>query len=222
VNAIRSQVLIYNGDQERHLLEAQIDEMRHELKQVYVRLQQEETSSIDSRNGNTTTPASVLGEQTFDTGVACRAHTSAGTYPPATAHAGDSTSLLHVPAHVQRSLGTAHSHTPPIEGEVSVQARVFGATGKRAREWRRVYACVAAGKIAMYERAADRHSTACMPRLVIDISYIFHVRPVTSADMRSAPPKEIECSFQLIYDFHPDRQLHDLSIISEQHVSKCD
>jgi hypothetical protein len=212
-----ARVLIYNGDQDRQSLEAQIEDLRHELKQVYARLQQEETTSIDSLNGNGMAQSNVAGEHTNETGVTFRAH---NTYPSASTglHAGEIVSP-QVPAHVERSMstvsgGTALSLTAPIEGEVSVQARVLGATGKRAREWRRVYACVSAGKINMYERAADRYS-ACMPRLMIDVTYIFHVRPVTSADLRSASQKEIERSFQLIYDLHPDRQTHDSTNISD-------
>ncbi|XP_015781078.1 rho-associated protein kinase 1 isoform X1 [Tetranychus urticae] len=63
--------------------------------------------------------------------------------------------------------------------------------------WRKQYVVVSSRKIIFYNSEADKAKAD--PALILDLSKLFHVRPVTQGDVIRADAKEIPRIFQLLY-----------------------
>ncbi|XP_055298419.1 rho-associated protein kinase 1 [Sitodiplosis mosellana] len=68
----------------------------------------------------------------------------------------------------------------------------------RRHGWKRQYVVVSSRKIIFYNSDVDKQNT-CDPLLILDLSKVFHVRPVTQGDVIRADAKEIPRIFQLLY-----------------------
>uniref|UniRef100_A0A182LX15 Rho-associated protein kinase let-502 n=1 Tax=Anopheles culicifacies TaxID=139723 RepID=A0A182LX15_9DIPT len=64
--------------------------------------------------------------------------------------------------------------------------------------WKRQFVVVSPKRIIFYSSEQDKQNTSD-PLLIIDLSKVFHVRPVTQGDVIRADPKEIPRIFQLLY-----------------------
>ncbi|XP_052900414.1 rho-associated protein kinase 1 [Anopheles moucheti] len=64
--------------------------------------------------------------------------------------------------------------------------------------WKRQFVVVSPKRIIFYSSELDKQNTSD-PLLIIDLSKVFHVRPVTQGDVIRADPKEIPRIFQLLY-----------------------
>ncbi|XP_058127268.1 rho-associated protein kinase 1 [Anopheles ziemanni] len=64
--------------------------------------------------------------------------------------------------------------------------------------WKRQFVVVSPKRIIFYNSEQDKQNTSD-PLLIIDLSKVFHVRPVTQGDVIRADPKEIPRIFQLLY-----------------------
>ncbi|EEB18276.1 Rho-associated protein kinase, putative [Pediculus humanus corporis] len=67
----------------------------------------------------------------------------------------------------------------------------------RRHGWRKQYVVVSSKKIIFYNSESDKQNTD--PVLVLDLSKVFHVRPVTQGDVIRADAKDIPRIFQLLY-----------------------
>ncbi|RWS31733.1 rho-associated protein kinase 2-like isoform X2 [Leptotrombidium deliense] len=67
----------------------------------------------------------------------------------------------------------------------------------RRHGWRKQYVVVSSRKIIFYNSEADKAKAD--PALILDLSKLFHVRPVTQGDVIRADAKEIPRIFQLLY-----------------------
>ncbi|XP_064486905.1 rho-associated protein kinase 1-like isoform X2 [Ornithodoros turicata] len=67
----------------------------------------------------------------------------------------------------------------------------------RRHGWRRQFVVVSSRKILFYNSEADRANAD--PVVVLDLSKLFHVRPVTQGDVIRADAKDIPRIFQLLY-----------------------
>ncbi|XP_058836769.1 rho-associated protein kinase 1 [Topomyia yanbarensis] len=64
--------------------------------------------------------------------------------------------------------------------------------------WKKQFVVVSPKRIIFYSTEVDKQH-AIDPLLIIDLSKVFHVRPVTQGDVIRADPKEIPRIFQLLY-----------------------
>ncbi|EDS36200.1 rho-associated protein kinase 1 [Culex quinquefasciatus] len=64
--------------------------------------------------------------------------------------------------------------------------------------WKKQFVVVSPKRIIFYSSEVDKQNTSD-PLLIIDLSKVFHVRPVTQGDVIRADPKEIPRIFQLLY-----------------------
>ncbi|KAF6214490.1 hypothetical protein GE061_009233 [Apolygus lucorum] len=67
----------------------------------------------------------------------------------------------------------------------------------RRHGWRRIYVVVSSKKIIFYNSENEKQNTD--PFMIVDLSKVFHVRPVTQGDVIRADAKEIPRIFQLLY-----------------------
>ncbi|RWS16484.1 rho-associated protein kinase 2-like isoform X1 [Dinothrombium tinctorium] len=80
-----------------------------------------------------------------------------------------------------------------IEGWLSIPNK----KNIRRHGWRKQYVVVSSRKIIFYNSEADKAKAD--PALILDLSKLFHVRPVTQGDVIRADAKEIPRIFQLLY-----------------------
>uniref|UniRef100_W4VRL9 Rho-associated protein kinase let-502 n=1 Tax=Corethrella appendiculata TaxID=1370023 RepID=W4VRL9_9DIPT len=83
--------------------------------------------------------------------------------------------------------------------------------------WKRQFVVVSPKRIIFYSSEVDKQNTSD-PLLILDLSKVFHVRPVTQGDVIRADPKEIPRIFQLLYAGEgearrPDEQQLDVSTL---------
>jgi len=81
-----------------------------------------------------------------------------------------------------------------LEGWLSIPER----KGKKKIDWKRQYVVVSARKILFYKNDADKKSSA--PTMTLDISKLYHVRPVTQSDILRAEARDIPKIFQILYE----------------------
>ncbi|BES88550.1 Rho Binding [Nesidiocoris tenuis] len=67
----------------------------------------------------------------------------------------------------------------------------------RRHGWKKLYVVVSSKKIIFYNSESEKQNTD--PCMILDLSKVFHVRPVTQGDVIRADAKEIPRIFQLLY-----------------------
>ncbi|XP_043227647.1 rho-associated protein kinase 1-like isoform X1 [Amphibalanus amphitrite] len=77
----------------------------------------------------------------------------------------------------------------------------------RRHGWRKQYVVVSSKKIIFYGSESERERTD--PVMVLDLSKLFHVRPVTQGDVMRADPRDIPRVFQLLYAGEGSRHRRD-------------
>ncbi|KAL0273439.1 UNVERIFIED_CONTAM: hypothetical protein PYX00_006098 [Menopon gallinae] len=87
----------------------------------------------------------------------------------------------------------AYGQESRLEGWLSVPNK----QNIRRHGWRKQYVVVSSKKIIFYNSESDKQNTD--PVLVLDLSKVFHVRPVTQGDVIRANAKDIPRIFQLLY-----------------------
>jgi len=91
--------------------------------------------------------------------------------------------------------------------------------------WRKQYVVVSSRKVIFYNNEADKAKAD--PSLILDLSKLFHVRPVTQGDVIRADTKEIPRIFQLLYagegeSRKPTQNSNELQMLKETQPNKIE
>lgn len=99
------------------------------------------------------------------------------------------------------NLQTINSSIFKLEGWLSIPEK----RNKKRIEWKKQYVVVSAKKILFYKSDADKKTNA--PAMTLDISKLYHVRPVTQSDILRAETKDIPKIFQILYENEAETRL---------------
>ncbi|XP_037073648.1 rho-associated protein kinase 1-like isoform X2 [Pollicipes pollicipes] len=105
---------------------------------------------------------------------------------------------------------TADGEDARLEGWLSVPNK----QNIRRHGWRKQYVVVSSRKIIFYSSESDKERTD--PVMVLDLSKLFHVRPVSQGDVMRADPRDIPRVFQLLYAGEGSRHRRDDSAASAE------